>query len=82
MEIDESKLFCPVTRWQCPQREVKRDVKIKDVNNNIRLKTLITIEWKVERHRKFNRKDVGTGTFTDVSHGDDRQKNDKDRQTM
>jgi hypothetical protein len=61
MEIDESKLFCPIApvflEWEggskdvrdSDDRKVKRDVKIKDVNSNIRLKTLITIEVQQER---------------------------------
>jgi hypothetical protein len=36
---------------------------------------------EVERHERFERKDVRIGTFKDVTPWDDRQKTDKDRET-
>jgi hypothetical protein len=83
MEIDESKLFCPIVpvflEWD---GKVKRDVKNKkDVSGNSRLKTLMGIGLEVERSEKFKRKDVRRGTFKEGKL-DDRQKTDKDRPTM
>jgi hypothetical protein len=37
---------------------------------------------EVERYEKFEREDVKIGTFKDVTARDDRQKTDKDRQTL